>query len=263
MTTTSTLAATLSAPAEAILQHLEAATDEATITTTVTHINRKTLVELARYYGVIGGLTRAHKDELAPIVAAAAIDALTARQAEFTVIDADEPEADAEVTEPEADEPEAEVTDDELAEIESAGEGDLVPGTLISTSAENILARMKAERGGGAKVGGGSTTPRIAPRGRYQEALEARKAAGNGARTTTPVKVTDLELAEYMRAALAADPEAVANQVREIAYWLDSLSFGQARWTKVWEAVIAEATPLPEAPEAEVTDEPEAEAPEA
>lgn len=231
-TTDPTTTRQLGPVAEGNLQQLEACVTRTQVDNVVADANRKALVELARYFEVYDGNSRALKEQLAPLVADAYWAVRTPslpEQADATVAAIDAVLAEA---------PEAPVQGPELPE---APEAEIVVPSLVELvnqgmTAQEAQAARKALAGGTPKAKG-TPQPRATWMPRYADALAEKKrqeARGAGR------KVTDAELADYMRAELAAYPEAPCGQLLEIAYYLDGLALSRPRWNKVWNA-LAEA----------------------
>lgn len=244
-TTDPTTTRQLGPVAEGNLQQLEACVSRNAIDNVVADTNRKALVELARYFEVYDGNSRAPKEQLAAAVADAYWSVRTPslpEQATTTLasIDAVLAEVDANLAAdlaevlppvqgpelPEA--PEAEIVVPSLVELVNQG----------MTAQEAATARKVLQ--GGTPKAKGATKARAAWMPGYAEALAAKKAKARP--DAYPVKLTEAERVAYIKDVLAAYPDADMGQAMEVAAWLVGQTMTRTTWARCW-ALATEAQP--------------------
>lgn len=242
-TTDPTTTRQLGPVAEGNLQQLEACVSRSQVDNVLADANRKALVELARYFEVYDGNSRALKEQLVPMVADAYWSVRTPslpEQADATLASIDAVLAEAPVQGPEL---------PELPEAPEAPEAAIVVPSLVELvnqgmTAQEAATARKALQGGAPKAKG-TPRPRAAWVGRYAEAKAIQASLPKGKRGPG-TKADDTTLADSMRRSLAEAPGMPEGQARKVAYYVDNLAFSGARWSRVW-AEVAEAEAQPTA----------------
>ncbi len=102
------------------------------------------------------------------------------------------------------------------------------------------LDAMNDDYAAGTKPGKSSKgrTKRAAWNPRRVMAGDAQKAAGN--RRGPGVKVSDEDLAAYVRKVRSEHPESPRNDELEVGYWVEKLAISRPRWNAAWDAVDRE-----------------------
>jgi hypothetical protein len=227
--------------AEGNLQQLEACVTRTQVDNVVNDANRKALVELARYFEVYDGNSRALKEQLAPLVADAYWAVRTPslpEQADATLasIDAVLAEVDANLA------PDLAEVEAELAPVQgpAAPEAPEVPELVLPSLVDLVNQGMGAQEAINAlrKLQQGGTKAKAAPKARaawmpgYAEALAAKKAKARP--DAYPVKLTEAERVAYIQGVLADYPDADMGQAMEVAAWLEGQTMTRTTWARCW-----------------------------